>query len=366
MIVAPSRLQRNAIPRKLLISLAKLSGRSAAWLARLVRDQEVDGSNPFAPTTISRADHREFGRFILAAMVAGWWMEGDLPGRSALPSIVVRNWPRSLGTSSAEILLFWVAPITSLAIFLFFCFANDRTLLKQRRSLSQMARRTGWRLASFVIPLHMVAAGVTAIFEENVSGRSWLVSAGVVSRIGTGFLRRAEGMKFQRLKSGELHNRAFKIASQMGVTIPRVYMVPAGKGHLTNAYGRSNAIGLSDSLGKYLTKAHVDYVIVHELAHVKLRLACKHLLLVFGIFFTMTVLLLRSFQYALPLQMLAQIPVILGPLGAIYYFSRQFKYSADRVAAEFTPSQKLLYEAGSTCTKLAKSLCNTPNVLSSS
>src|SRR6266566_1435658 len=27
-----------------------LSGRSAAWLARLVRDQEVDGSNPFAPT----------------------------------------------------------------------------------------------------------------------------------------------------------------------------------------------------------------------------------------------------------------------------------------------------------------------------
>ena len=27
-----------------------LSGRSAAWLARLVRDQGVDGSNPFAPT----------------------------------------------------------------------------------------------------------------------------------------------------------------------------------------------------------------------------------------------------------------------------------------------------------------------------
>ena len=27
-----------------------LSGRSAAWLARLVRDQEVGGSNPLAPT----------------------------------------------------------------------------------------------------------------------------------------------------------------------------------------------------------------------------------------------------------------------------------------------------------------------------
>jgi hypothetical protein len=30
------------------------SGRSAAWLARLVRDQEVEGSNPFAPTIFLR------------------------------------------------------------------------------------------------------------------------------------------------------------------------------------------------------------------------------------------------------------------------------------------------------------------------
>jgi hypothetical protein len=28
-----------------------LSGRSEAWLSRLVRDQEVGGSNPLAPTT---------------------------------------------------------------------------------------------------------------------------------------------------------------------------------------------------------------------------------------------------------------------------------------------------------------------------
>ena len=29
-----------------------LSGRSAAWLARLVRDQEAGGSNPLAPTIL--------------------------------------------------------------------------------------------------------------------------------------------------------------------------------------------------------------------------------------------------------------------------------------------------------------------------
>src|SRR5258708_30374703 len=35
-----------------------VSGRSAAWLARLVRDQEVEGSNPFAPTTFLLTNQR--------------------------------------------------------------------------------------------------------------------------------------------------------------------------------------------------------------------------------------------------------------------------------------------------------------------
>src|SRR5271156_2679628 len=37
--------------RAFVLLVRTRSGRSAAWLARLVRDQEVEGSNPFAPTT---------------------------------------------------------------------------------------------------------------------------------------------------------------------------------------------------------------------------------------------------------------------------------------------------------------------------
>ena len=36
-----------------------MSGRSAAWLARLLREQEVGGSNPLAPTNISSRPKRE-------------------------------------------------------------------------------------------------------------------------------------------------------------------------------------------------------------------------------------------------------------------------------------------------------------------
>jgi Zn-dependent protease with chaperone function len=280
--------------------------------------------------------YRGYGRFILAATVAGWWVTWDLGGRSALPAALVR---KSLGTfesSTAATLLFWVPPIVSLGIFLISCYIVDRKLLRQRWSFTQLLWRAWWRLVSFVIPLLMVAVGFRAIFDGGFVGIVWLGSAGIVSRIGTGFLRQAEGMKFNRLKSGELRNRALKMAKQMGVTIGRVYIVPAGKGHLTNAYGLSNAIGLTDSLGKYLTKIQMDYVMAHELAHVKLKHGRKHLLLVVAVFSILTLVSFRFSQHALFLRPLVQVAVIIVPLLAIYYSSRRFEYAADAEAVHFT------------------------------
>jgi len=59
------------------------------------------------------------------------------------------------------------------------------------------------------------------------------------------------------LKSGELRYRALLLAEETGITLQRVFIVPSGKGHLTNAFGMSSAIGLTDNLGKYLTKEQV-------------------------------------------------------------------------------------------------------------
>ena len=189
---------------------------------------------------------------------------------------------------------------------------------------------------SFVIPLLLVAAGFDALLDGKIRGIIWLLTAGAVSKVGTVFLRRAQGMKFNRLKSGELRNRALNMASRMGVTLDRVYVVPAGRGHLTNAYGMSNAIALTDNLGKYLTKAQLEFVVAHELAHVKLKHARKHSLLMFAVF-SITALLLFSFpQRALPFRPLIQLIAMIGPLVALYYWSRRFEYSADGEALDFT------------------------------
>ncbi len=73
---------------------------------------------------------------------------------------------------------------------------------------------------SFVIPLLMVAVGFGLILDKKLGGTAWLLVAGVVSKIGTIFLRRAEGMKFNALRSGEYRNRALRIARGMNESPP--------------------------------------------------------------------------------------------------------------------------------------------------
>lgn len=289
--------------------------------------------------------YRGFGRFVLAATVAGWWVIWDLSGCSEMPAALTRKFPGTFDLSSSEVLLFWLLPVVSLGVFLLSCYVVDRTVLKQRWSFAALLRRAWWRLVSFVIPLLMVASGFTLIFSGKIVGTVWLITAGVVSRVGTAFLRRAEGMKFNRLKSGELRNRALKMADHMGVTISRVYIVPAGKGHLTNAYGLSNAIGLTDSLGQHLTKTQMDYVMAHELAHVKLRHGRKDLLFVLTIYPALVLILFQLSQHAMALQPLAEITVIFGPLVAIYYLSRRFEYAADRIAVDSTGEPEIAIKA---------------------
>src|SRR5262249_2410401 len=150
---------------------------------------------------------------------------------------------------------------------------------------------------------------------------------------------------FNTLKSGEYRNRALRVARGMNVTLRNVFVVPAGKGHLTNAYGMSNAIALTDSLGQHLNDGQMDFVVAHEVAHVKLQHGSKRLLVVVTI---VTITALSLFLFSLKtknLRPLFQLLAIFGPLIALYYFSRRFEYSADREAIEFTDAPEVGVQA---------------------
>src|SRR5579864_473125 len=283
------------------------------WVA--LKDQDAEQKKVWGA-------YRRFAQFIIVGTVVGWSAVSHL-GRG----------PAGAATTGA--LPSWAPLAVSLSIFLFLCNSFDKISYGLKWAMTDRFRQTWWKLVDFVFPLLMVVAGFSDLIDKKIAGIAWLLAAGVVSGIGSVFLRRAEGMKLNELKSGELRNRALSIASGMGVALSRVYSVPAGKGHLTNGYGMSDAIGLTDNLGKYLTKEQKDYVIAHELAHVKLKHGRKHLLQVVTIFTTTGTLLFYLPQTVASVLRLDLVAMI-AALVVYYYGSRRFEYSADREAVGFT------------------------------
>ena len=175
-----------------------------------------------------------------------------------------------------------------------------------------------------------------AVLEGVWVGTFWLVGVGIAAVVGPSQLRAAQGIKLRRVKSGTLYNHAFRLAKKVGVRLDRVYVVPPGRGHLTNAFGLWRGIALTDNFGEYLSGPQLDFVIGHELAHVKGRHTRKKL----SLFLLLVVILLPlsfGLSHVLPAsRSFLMLIVLLVPLLAFYRLSRYFEYSCDREAIGFT------------------------------
>lgn len=112
----------------------------------------------------------------------------------------------------------------------------------------------------------VVAIAFDAIYEHSLACIFWFVAAAVLARGGDIGLRLAEGLKLPEVKSGTAYKRAFVLAREMGTRLKRVYIVPAGRGRMTSAFGLSHSIALTDNYGKFLHGPHLDFVIGHELS----------------------------------------------------------------------------------------------------
>ena len=74
----------------------------------------------------------------------------------------------------------------------------------------------------------------------------------------------------QPLTTGELRDRIFGMAGRLGVSVQQIFILPAGKGQIANAYAAGNRIVMfTDYLLEHLNKREVDGIAAHELAHLR-------------------------------------------------------------------------------------------------
>ena len=231
--------------------------------------------------------------------------------------------------------VFCVGLLTS--VFLVHAIARqiDRSILERRWTSSEILRQAWWATVHPSATLLLLATGFNTTFERKPSAFFWFILAAVTAVVGPACLRLAQGFKKRKVKSGTLYVRSLHLAKRMGVKIRWIYVVPSGRGDLTNAFASWHSISLTDNYGEFLHGPQLDCVIAHELAHAKNRHVQKELSILALLFssliaFSFTLAPLLSHYKLLAISVLLLVPVLC--FDAI---SRYFEYEADGASVRF-------------------------------
>lgn len=249
------------------------------------------------------------------------------------------------GIQTYSVFLFFAVPVGAVFVLLAVCYSLDRTFMGRRWSAMDVLRLALWRTVSPTVALLLVATGFDAMYGRRLAGIFWLIFAAILAKFGTFRLRVAEGIKLHRVKSGEVYKRAFAMAKDMRTPLKRVHVVPAGRGHLTNAYGLSESIAVTDNYGKFLDRAELDFVIGHELSHVKGKHGRKKLVVMTAVFATLAAVCFFFPPALIRFRPFLNFFPLVVPTLTFCFFSRRFEYAADKSSVEFTHDSKAAIRA---------------------
>jgi Zn-dependent protease with chaperone function len=281
-----------------------------------------------------------FLRFLNLGTVALWWIASDSVG---LKPYAAAAWSRhgleSIPAGPALFLLFvWTPPI----IVLVLCQALFQPVYQQVRGISfsrgDLARQALYGLGAWLVPGLCLIGGIAGTFKgQDFRGLALCGLLGFSCALGSGRgLRRQLELTPNALTTGELRDRAFSLAAALRIKLQQIYLLPAGKARMANAFARAgNSILLTEILLTRLRKREVDSVLAHELSHLKLdhprwlgAALCAGFALVAVPYFTLS--------WSPALQPLFDLLFIVAPLLTFYFVARRFEYAADAGAVRLT------------------------------
>lgn len=248
-------------------------------------------------------------------------------------------------TSVPTSILLLVPLSVSILIARIVAYRSETYMLGRQWTGPDVLRLAFWRTVSSTVALLALAIGIERIYSRNIVGFAWMLCAGAIALIGKLQLRAAEGLIPRPVKSGELYKRSLVLSKRMGVRLRRVCVVPFGRGRLTNAYGGLAEIAITDDYGHWLHGSELDFVVAHELAHVRKKDALKTLLTAAGIFSAITSAMFVVPHVSIAWRILLNFGVILLPLMVFYALSRHQEFSADRSAIEATGEPEIAIRA---------------------
>jgi len=328
---ASSTLQRNAAIL-LLVCFSPLV--LFLWLGRKALSADVQDK------AVVWFSYMRSLRWILNVSLIAWWIALDYYHAEPLLRFL------SSGTRFAALgahpvayeALSWVPP----AILWLLCYRISHPVQQKLRGLRWTKRElTLQALYSALAGLFPFAMFLTGLRVMGMGGSRaamfWWVGAFLLRVVASQALLKITGMQPQALSSGDLRDRAFSMAERLGVKLQQVYLTPSGKGQVANAFARTNnTISFTDFLLQRMSQREVDYVMAHELTHLKLKHPAKlGYAYAGGLFLGMFVLNLSApFLHGSAVARYGLLFLIISVFP--YMWSRRFEYLADGGAVATT------------------------------
>jgi Zn-dependent protease with chaperone function len=270
----------------------------------------------------------------------GWWIAAD-----SLHLVQLLQFP-SAGTRIAPIwdyaitptIVKWFPPAVSWVL----CFALSHPVQERLRGLTwtrgELAMQGMHSFCASLLPFALFLTGLDTIAKSSLRvGMLWMLAAFAVAIIASRARQKFLGMQPQALTTGDLRDRAFAMARQLGVKLQQVYIIPSGKGQMANAFARKgNVISFTDFLLQRMTRREVNYVLGHEMTHLKLGHPGK-LAMAAVVSYFVAITGLGFLDFFFHLSVVPRYALIVGFLTiARFFWSRRFEYAADAGAVEVT------------------------------
>jgi STE24 endopeptidase len=305
-----------------------------AWMSRrALSAQNTDKSSVWF-------SYMRYLQWTLNVSLVAWWAALETAQFRGLANFLIAGSALRYSPLSSVfyMLVEWIPPAVIWAL----CVMQSHPVQQKLRGLAwtrkELIIQTIYALAASLLPIMLVVQGISSLAAG--SPRTvilWFIVAFVVRLIARGQLVKLMGMQPQALTSGELRDAAFGMAQRLGVKLQQVYLIPSGKGQMANAFARKgNTIAFTDYLLSRMSRREVNYILAHELSHLKLKHPQK-LSTAMAVSMGVAVSLLLSLsgsqlsspfaRYGLMFAMITLVP---------FFWSRRFEYAADANAVATT------------------------------
>jgi Zn-dependent protease with chaperone function len=171
-----------------------------------------------------------------------------------------------------NVALYFVPPILTLMLCHLASTRIYRQIPDERWSARAVVHAAIAASAFSLAPLFLIVLAIN-IFRTDPSRA---VLFGIIGYVGwlilqKGF-RRVFTVEGHSITTGDFRDRVLDLASEAGVFLKQVYVVPDGRAQLANAFATSeDTVAISNSLLKNLSCREVDVIMAHEIGHVQAR-----------------------------------------------------------------------------------------------